>query len=266
MLVALERYPHAVQMCCSAIESALKAALKISPESRRGFIPLFEEAREKYGQFTTLKKTTVEEFKNLRNCIEHQGYIPKDDKESATQLLKTGYVLMMDIYRALFKTHLTGADGILIVKIGNQLDLALRVYREKYAADPNSEKATCLHAFAHSVRYLLQANFISSIDFEEIENDNFTRFNKKIASKENLYGIFHEYCELNCPICGSVGDLVAKVDSEKLNSREVCIEKAFCVNCNFVLSASAKYLANEVCKDEIQKNKMKILKGYGIES
>ena len=24
MLVALERYPHAVQMCCSAIESALK--------------------------------------------------------------------------------------------------------------------------------------------------------------------------------------------------------------------------------------------------
>ncbi len=270
LLISLWRYPHALVSCASAIESALKAAFNCGQDEKRSFESLLSSAQEKFPRSADFSEEAIKEFRKKRNEIIHYGFSPKDDEISALLLLRTGYRLMEQCYETFFEFPLRKRGGVyggLLPDIDHHLDIAQRVY-VKSSAQGGHDYCSCFAAFAHNIRWGMQhwtmsawqQNVLNAEDESGWKGWEF-RENQK---KELIYKSFEAAWSFDCCICGGLEDFVCELDADDLKERKISLKRGICVHCGLVIPGKCPFLADELCGDQPEQDREKILKEYGI--
>jgi hypothetical protein len=272
ILVSLNRYPHALISCFAAIESALKAFLKIKPNQRPYlyFEDLLNKAKQKVGSFN-VNDSSLKDLREKRNDIIHYGFSPQDDKKSVELLLDTGYLFIEDCYEKFFNFSLTGQNGGLIVDLAYHYNVAKKI-REKSKNKREHSSESCFVSLSHYIRWVVKDWFLSESDSSFLYK-NAEEYNQQIEDFQNElkeqydYKIFSSTWHFDCPICICRNDdsFICELDENELkNHREISFQRAYCVNCGFAVPNNCLYMTDELCKEQIDQQKEKILSEYGF--
>jgi hypothetical protein len=268
LLIAMHRYPHALIACASAIESAIKAALKITSDEDIKLWPLIKKAKKKYPSFTSRSDyNKIDNFRLKRNHMVHFGFIPKDDEESATLLLQTGYNLIAECYETFFKFSLQGKgnnDGGLKPELANHLDVAKWTYI-KAQKEKGHDPIYCFISFAHCIRWEFQYQTLSDwqddvLTLEEEGGCKSWEFKEK--QKEELRSAFEPSWDFDCPVCYDPKSFICELDDKRLDKGEIRLKRGVCVHCNLIIPRDCPFLADELCAEQIDNARPTILKEY----
>jgi len=271
LLLAIDRYPHALVTCGSAIESAIKAAINASPDDRLDFKKLVNKARQLFPSFTTLSEDEIKDFRLKRNEIIHFGFSPKDDAISAVFLLRTGYSLIEQCYEAFFQFPLQekgDVDGGLLPDLARHLNVARKVYM-KAKEEKELDFTYCFISFAHEIRWSIQhwmmSDWQKDLLYSEEESSGAHSWELQHKQKKELsWKTFDASWHFDCPVCGALDSFVCELDGNQLDRGEVLLKRGVCVNCSLVIPKNCPFLADELCAEQFSEARPKILKEYGI--
>jgi len=267
LLIAIDRFPHALVSCVSAIESALKAAFNTGQDRTWTLWKLLDKAQKEFPPHADFGKADLKEFRDKRNEIIHYGFSPKDDDRSAVLLLKTGYRLIEQCYQTFFQFPLKRKGekhGGLLPDLDRHLNISRKVYlKAKNETDLNL--TYCFISFAHHIRWKTQHWSMSDWQLELLQSEeesgetawDFKRKQKTELGLEPLW-------DFDCPVCNEPESFVCKLDEDELDEGKIRLKRGICVNCNLTIPKNCPFLADELCEDQLDKARPKILKEYGI--
>ena len=267
-LISLSRFPHALTLCTSAIEGAIKASPKGDPAAKnlRDTIASARCAAPRLGAF---QQEDLDSLRRKRNEIVHKGFSPRDDNVCAYLLLNTGIAFLDSCYRELHDFDFMAG---LLPEIAEQIQLALRVYsrcrpeRIPQGKEPEEDVSYCFLAFARFVRSSFKDSFSSSSDLKAAQ------YAEEIGVK---FGYTEDQCNrlerqmacpwrFDCPICREYKTAVTDLDGEVLEDgvvRPVCL---VCPSCGLVVLKEHSFLAEELLSGTVAKERAAILKDYGF--
>jgi hypothetical protein len=238
--LALGRYPTALVLTVSALESLIKAYRKIpAPQTLIAngkkvpnyyLLELWEtlaaegESKSKVAAFG---KESVEKLTWKRNRMVHYGHSPEDEMECAERLLDVGYPLFDAILAACFDFHLGFHSLQPSALVPSELSQAERekcgllleyaaewtkvfVLRRSTKGNPSVRPTECFLGLSHMVRRYLQPAFISlSEDATWVRaEETSTKFDQVYKRKEAIKSQFRESWVTDCQYCNQVQCLV----------------------------------------------------------
>jgi hypothetical protein len=260
--IALDRFPHALVMCASAIESAMKSALGFDPEKFITANKLYATAINQFPSLSSFDEAELEHLRFLRNRIVHYGFGPQDDEESAVLLLKAGYPFLMACFKEFFEFDLVDS---LKIEFGKQFGIVFNVYINAKGI-PASRFTYCFHAFGHLIRWSVRESLMSawevdaSIDAEE----SLAKFDYCMKRKHQIERVLDESWVFKCPICDEIDTFVCEIDQDRLYSHIVSFTRGECANCGLVVPNACLFLIDALCREQIDKRSSEILQDFGI--
>ena len=284
-LIALERYPHALLLCASAIESAIRAEFQLPAEDKTKFWKLLEDVRARSLNLRLVSERNLEAFAKARNRIIHYGFSPEDDEECVRLLLQTGLPFLKKCYQELFDFYLDWRDvrpGVSNVsdlseneagKVGlspqtaGQLHTAFEVYAKAKELRGLSLKY-CLSTFAQYIGFALRSRHrFSDAEHPISYFGKFTRGIEREQMKEAVWCLWQlplEKCvECECPICDGRQTLVARLDERRIKNKVISVEAAVCIKCGMSIPKGRPFLADIFLRDQISARKEEILQIHG---
>lgn len=268
LLLAMRRYASALVSCASAIESSMKAALK--DRGRTKLVSLLQQANSAFGA-NAFSDEELNEFRTMRNAIVHHGFSRKDEETSARVLLRTGYPLLEQCYRTFFDYSLKRREeeyGGLLPNLDRHLEVAEDVYL-KVKDTPRLECSYCFIPLGHEVRLMIQNSMLSSWQLEVLQNEESTgdqSWALQDAYKNQLLReSFANVWEFDCSVCGHYETFVCELDDEALENKDIRLKRAVCVQCGLLIPKSCPLLVDELCKDQVDEVRPRLLKEFGIE-
>jgi hypothetical protein len=241
-LVMLGRFPHALVMCASAIESAMKSLLRIDEKSDVKAGELYKMAAKHCPAISGFDRSSLRTFRNSRNRIVHYGFSPKDDEETAQLLLSAGYPYLIICYKKFFDFDLL--DG-LVVEFSGQLKIALDVY-SKTRELPNQHFSYCFRAFSHLVRWSIRESLMPEWENDasiHAEETGF-KFEQCEKLKSELKLAFGTTWVFDCPICDDIATFVCELDEDHMDEHVISLERGMCASCGFTVPYGSPYLAD----------------------
>jgi hypothetical protein len=260
-LIALDRYPHALSVCASAIESVMQAA-DIGAKEKDGLQDLIKKAKKYSQAIREFEDKPLEDFRLTRNRFTHRGFSPDDDSEAVSLYLEVGLPFLSLCYRELHSFDIM--DGLLAEYV-EHIRAAQRVLALAKGIK-NIELSYCLHSFGHLIRWCFKRNFSAGweidvlVHAEEIGG----KFERAYAKKQEVERLFEAPWSFDCPVCGDLGSAMTELDSVKLDDRDVIPKRMACTNCGFVVSGAYPFLSQVLLEEQVAKSKSQILKDYGI--
>lgn len=260
IFISHARFPHALVTCASAIESSIKAALRIPPTKKRTATWLYEKAAERWGSLESFDDRDLRQFRDTRNDIVHYGFSPRDDEKAAVLLLNIGFPFFEACNREFFGRGLVDS---LAFDYGENLRVALSTY-QKAKDRPNLQFARCFDAFAHLLRWSLRESLMPDWERNAVARAKSygAPFESSEASKRKLDRIFGATWAFDCPICDEVNTFVCELDPDRLEEHTIRLERALCTNCNLVLKGMP-FLAEALVGAPVETERMAILREYG---
>ncbi len=70
--------------------------------------------------------------------------------------------------------------------------------------------------------------------------------------------------ELDCPICDGYQSFICQIVEKDLDEGRVSLSRAICLECDLVIRNDTPFLANAICKDQIDAKREEILHDFGI--
>lgn len=260
-LIALGRYPHALSVCASAIESVMQAA-DIGAKEKDGLQELIKKAKKISQAIQDFGDQPLDDFRETRNRFTHRGFSPVDDSEAASLYLEVGLPFLSLCYRELHSFDLI--DGLLIEYV-KHIHAAQKVHAlAKWLK--NIERPYCLHSFGHMIRWCFKRNFSTGCEIDALVHAKEIggEFERVYAEKQELERLFEVSWPFDCPVCGDLGSAVTELDSVRLDDQDVIPKRMACTNCGFVVSDAHLFLSQVLLEEQVAKSKPQILKEYGI--
>jgi hypothetical protein len=219
-LIALNRFPHALVTCASAVESAMKSVLNLPPEQFVTAEKLFAKAMNLYPALVPFPQDQLESFRFTRNRIVHYGFSPRDDEATAILLLQTGFPFLSACYKEFFNFDLR--DGLEIA-CGHQLAISLAVF-ESAKEMPGLHFSWCFSAFGHFIRWAVRPSFIADWENEaSVAEETGVTFGRSEKRKRELERAFGTAWAFDCPICEDVDTFVCELDEDSLDDHVVAL-------------------------------------------
>lgn len=284
ILLAMDRYPSALISCATAWESVIKAKLAIRPEDPVKLAKLLGDIRGTSPALQQYDRSKIDDFRRTRNRIVHYGFSPKDDRECCQQLVETGLPFLCSLYSELFDFFLNWHDlqpeltdfmqlsskemakAGLLSEVADQLHIVNAMHKlnqGRAAFDPLS----CFTAFSHYFRVGMKEAQKSQAEDRVTEwaESIGIRHEAEEAEKQRLEReLGGETWKFDCPICDGVQSVVAELDCDALNRKQVNLTWCMCVSCHLVIPKEAYHLADLLFEKELKKQTPEILKGYGL--
>lgn len=261
-LISLERFPHALVTCSSAIESAMKSVLKIDSEEYINANKLYAKAINDFQALSSFDESELESFRFTRNRFVHYGFSPQDDEESAVILLRTGYPFLIACYDEFFSFDLF--DGLLI-EFGEQFRIALDVY-DRAKGIPGLHLTYCFIVLGHLIRWSVRQSLMSM--WENIASlhadETGAKFEHCEKQKHDLERVLGETWLFDCPICNDIDNFVCEIDQNRLDDRIVSLTRGVCTSCGLVVPNGCPFLVDALCREQIDKKSNEILRSFGI--
>lgn len=262
-LIALDRFPHALVVCASAVESAIKSVLNINPDQFINAEKLYFKAMKSYPALSSFDDDELKSFRFTRNRIVHYGFSPRDDEETAAFLLKTGFNFLSACYREFFQFDLQNG---LLPDFAEQLRISMEVY-DRVRGENDLHHTYCLRAFGHLVRWHIKDSLIARWELESAQSADEvgTKFDSCQRQKEKIERLFGCSWSFDCPICFDVETFICEIDENHLDTKEVRLERSVCVNCKLVIPYGCPFLTNALCRDQVEKQRSKILLEFDVD-
>jgi hypothetical protein len=261
-LIALGRYPHALSVCASAIESNLQAA-GIGAKEKDGLQDLVKKAKKSSDAVEQFSDELLDHFRETRNRITHRGFSPKDDSESVSLYLDIGLPFLSLCFREFHAFDLM--DGLLGEYV-EHITAAQKVYLLAKNG-PILDMSYCLHSFGHLIRWSFKHNFSAGWEINALVHAEQIggKFEKTYAEKRDLERLFEVSRSFDCPVCDDIDGVVAELDPSELDKGEVSPMRMACTNCGFVVNRDQPYLSKVLLGKQITESKTQVLKEYGIQ-
>lgn len=260
-LTALGRYPHALLVCVSAIESCLQAA-SIDPKEKDGLQDLIKKAKKSSVEVSNFPDASLERLRSARNRIVHHGFSPHDDSESVSIYLEVCIPFLERCYMQFHSFDLM--DGLLI-EYAEQIRAAQKVHTLARAAH-QVNLSYCVHAFSHSIRWSFKESFSSSweIDLLTHTEEIGTKFDRTFSEKKKLKNLYEVPWSVSCPVCREIDAAVVEIDPDKMDEQEIATNRLTCTNCGFMVHRDEPYLSQVLLEEQVSSSKSKIFEEYGI--
>ena len=261
-LIALGRYPPALTLCVSAIETCLQAA-KIGAKDSDGFQKLARKARSFSSAVAGFPEDLTERLRDFRNQLTHRGFGPEDNSKSVGLYLSAGIPFLSLCYR---EFHAFDFDGGLLIEYAEQLSLAERV-RALVEDSPGVDLSYCLNAFGHLVQCSFKQSFAAGWELEALTHadDTWGKFERIKKEKDSLERLFNAAWSFDCPLCHDVNGVIAELDPDSLSAGKIQILRLACTGCEFVVNGAQRYLGHLLLEKQIPKVQAAILSDYGVE-
>ncbi|HUW37674.1 MAG TPA: hypothetical protein VMV91_10120 [Rhodocyclaceae bacterium] len=260
-LIALGRYPHALLICASAIESAMQAS-SIGATVNDGLQDLIKKAKRVSQAVQEFGDSLLNEFRVTRNRITHRGFSPEDDSEAASLYLEVGLPFLSLCYRELHSFDLMGG---LLTEYVEHIHAAQKVHMLAKGL-PNIELSYCLHSFGHLIRWCFKRNFSAGWEIDSLVHaeEVGVKFERTYAEKQELERLFEVPWSFDCPVCGDLDSAVSELDPARLDDRDVIPKRMACTTCGFVVSGPQLFLSQVLLEEQVAKSRSQILKEYGV--
>lgn len=261
LLFALNRYPHALTVATSAIESILQASA-IGAKERDGFQKLIERAKNLSRPLKEFPPNLLEQLRTTRNRITHQGFSPPDNAESVRLYLSACLPLLVLCYREFHGFDLL--DG-LVLEYAKHLTIACKVL-ELSEPIPDQDTTYCMDGFVHLVKWSFKENFSADwesnalVHAEEIG----LKYDHESSEKQQLERVFDCPWSFDCPVCEDYQSAIGELDSDALDDKCVIINRLACTNCGFVVLKDRPHLSQVLLQKQISESTPKILAEYGL--
>jgi hypothetical protein len=261
LLLALERYSHALVTCASAIDSALLTS-RLGATGKPSFQELITKARSTSPGIAILSKDLLDNFRKTRNRIVHSGFGRDDDSASVTLYLEIALPLIEASYRDLHSYELT--DGLL-QEYAQLLRAAQEVHRRARTSEGH-DRSYCLNAFGHLIRWCFKQNFSASWESNALEmaDARGTKFEAVEREKKHLKAVFGLSWDFDCPICDDCQSAVCELDEAQLDVGNVVPKRMACPNCHFAVRESESFMSEVLLEKQIGSAKEQILTEYGL--
>lgn len=258
-LIALQRFPHALNACASAIESALKGRPGYS-KKRQTFQELLVGAQREFPGLA-FPQTNLDEFRELRNRFVHHAFSSSDSSVAASALLSTGLPLLISTYDAAYRFDLPDA---LVPPFGAQLTTAIDVFGRSNQTPLDS--VTTLSVLGHLTRWSIRDSMMSPWELEAVDPSQVYDLQLEITERlcDRAERQLDPAWRFDCPVCESPDALVCQLNDEALARKQIELLACFCAECGLRLSPSAGPLLNALCDDAIRGARDAILAEFGI--
>ncbi len=265
-LVSLHRYPHALTACASIIESILKhspiceASAKQSAKTPT-LNHLIPAARGLSSVLNSFPQADLDDFRQARNHIVHEGFNPKDDSESAQLLIRIGFPFAASCLQELHGFNLIDS---LIVDYAYHLSVAGRVYER--AKGLAGEFTYCFRSFAYYLQWCVRDNFLANWESDALEHDDviFIKGERIDSEKKALERRFNaSWDHFSCPICGDLDSTLVELDANALEGSKVVPLRMACFNCGFTVRTGQLFLSETLLEPQVIEQRSKILKDFG---
>jgi hypothetical protein len=272
VLIATRRYPHALVLATSAVESVIKAHRGDPPDASVRLYTLLAEIRRRpglahlagapgsrgrtNGRSAPSRSTGMHLVGDTRNEFVHYGFSPRDDNRAAQLLLDVGLPFLFACYRDLMGFAIRDVMTV-EPRLARQLEAAEQASAEVGTEGQNHE--FCLDIVGHVVRRTLQPEFLSPWESQAMdagEPDPF-RWGLDEQRLEHAW----DPCEyFTCPACD--GDrMLCKLDEHLLaDERLLQPQQAVCVGCG--LTVRSPELLRLVLSDEMASKRAAILPSW----
>jgi hypothetical protein len=264
-LISLRRYPHALSVCASAIESIIKHSPACEPllkaSGKRPMLnDLIQAARDQSPSLRTFPQSELDTFRQTRNRIVHKGFSPKDDSESVELLIRVGFPFAASCLHQLHGFDLVDS---LIVEYAHHLEIAKRVYER--AKGLAQEFTYCFRSFGHYLQWCVRDNFLSNWEFDALEEaDIFVKGGRIDSEKNALERRFSaSWDRFSCPICGDLDSTVVELDADALEEGKVSPLRMACFSCGFTVRSGQLFLSEALIEQQVTEQRSKILKDFG---
>ncbi|NPC59350.1 YheV family putative zinc ribbon protein [Caenimonas soli] len=260
-LIAARRYPHALEVCASAIESTLQAA-NIGAKEKDGFQELVRKAKKSSQAIIEFGDDKLRDFRETRNRIVHRGFSPSDNSESTSLYLEVGLPFLALCYREFHQFDLL--DG-LWMECAEHFGIAQRVLA--LAKRPNLDMSYCLHSVAHLIGWCSKQNFSGGWEVNALEDAEGQRLQYEGArvTREHLENSGDAAWIFDCPVCHAVDCVVAKLDAGVMDQMEVYPVQMECTKCGFAVTESQPFLSQVLLEAQLADSKATILKKFGVD-
>ena len=263
LLIALQRFPHALCTCVAAIESAIKSSrLRSALAKSNGLAAVVKVARPESAELMEFPEEQLTALGKARNRITHEGFIPRDDSEAVGLLIEVGIPFLAVCYQHFYSFDLWDA---ILQEYAHQWRIGTGVFqRAKEVSDLDC--TYCLNGLIHLIRWNLRENFSADWEIkatvETAENGVQFAFNyKRREYFERLYALSWVF---DCPLCRQPEAAVCELDSDELESKNVIPLRMACINCGFVVGKAQPFLTEALLELNVARAKEKILKGCGL--
>lgn len=284
-LLSLRRYPSALVSIGSALESALKAKLRIPPDRIRYLGQMLDDLRPLPASLEHFapkgeKTSKQKRFTEIRNRIVHYGFTPRDDETCVVELLETGFPFLCRVYEEYFDYfldwreirpdapdfHALSEDEMkkagLIPYVADHLRVAIQVYQDGRQLDL-PDRTYCINGLRRIVTHgiHLQARTWSVDRALQLADECGILFE---AQAEELEALERELGDcrwtFDCPACQSVETARFAFDEAKLDDEGVITPtRGGCVECGFSVRYQEPFLAARLLADQIVEHRQAIL-------
>ncbi len=260
-LIALGCYPHALLVCASAIESAMQAA-DIGAKERDNLQDLINKAKKLSKAVDGFGDESLDHFRETRNRITHRGFSSQDDSVATNLYLEVGLPFLSLCYREFHAFDLM--DGLLM-EYAKHINAAQNVHAlAKNLLD--LDMSYCLNSFGHLIRWCFKNRFSAGWEISALfhAEEIGEKFAKTYAEKKQLEALFETPWSFDCPVCDDVDCVVAELDPNAMDMKEVSPMRMACTNCGFVVSKSQPYLSQVLLQKQVAEKKARVLNTYGV--
>ena len=121
----------------------------------------------------------------------------------------------------------------------------------------------------HEVRWVIQNSMLSSWQMEVLQNEESTGDQswslKEAYNNQLLLESFANVWEFDCSVCGHDETFICELDDTALENRDIRLKRAVCVQCGLLIPKNCPLLVDELCKDQVDEVRPRLLKEFGIE-
>jgi hypothetical protein len=269
LLIALGRYPHALLVCASAIESCLQSA-RIGSKEKDGLGVLLAKAKKTSEVVNGFSDDLLVLLRETRNRIVHRGFSPKDDSESASLYIDVALPFLVLCYKEFHTFDLI--DGLLL-EYAQQIAVATEVHRLAKAARENHSETPeemdmsyCFRGLSHLIRWNFKENFSAGWEIDALIHAEETggKFKRTFETTQELKQLFEVPWSFDCPICWDFGSVVAEIDSDMMDEKQIVTKRMACTNCGLAVHRDEPYLSGVLLHKQIADSSAQILREYGI--
>lgn len=248
-LLALDRYPHALSVCTSAIESALQASA-IGAHKGDRLQNLIESAKTASSAVASFPTGSLDELRQTRNRFTHRGFSPRDDSVSVSLYLDVAIPFLCLCYREFHAFDLM--EGLL-AEYARHIRVGQRVHSLVRGTD-HLDVSYCLRALRDTVRWCFKREFSSHWEISALlkAEDGWGKFEAVRSTRESLEKLFdHNTWLFKCPVCDEHEGAVVELDPAALQRNEVRISRLACVGCGFLVRESEPHLAEVLLEQQL---------------
>ncbi len=259
LLISQHRFPHALVLCASAIESVLMFGLHKSPDCTDGLAKLMRQAAHGSSILVEFEHGRLDGFRKLRNDIVHRGYSPKDDARAVAEVLETGFPFLDACYHVYADFSLQ--EGLL-EELSWHLGVAGQVMRQVHDI-PNLDASYCLNAFGHLVNWSIRDSLAPGWEVNAAIEGVKSRwtYEQKEKLEWELESEFGASWSFGCPVCRGADSFICGLN---LDVEAIKADAGFCVDCDLRIPSSWPFLTDALCRKQIDERRKTILKEYGI--